>query len=387
MLYGYFLVVWEWAGPVLRFIFRYSIYNFSRFRSLKWYRKTGGLFYSFFLSIVLFIIAIELNFLWLFGTMPSIDMVSNPDLNIASEVYSDDGVLLGKFFQENRDPVEFEELSENIKNALIVTEDIRFYEHWGVDPRSVVGAIVSTAKGDKRGGSTITQQLAKNLYKTRRRKSTGLLGYIPGLRTVISKSKEWITSLKLEMYYTKDEILTMYLNTVDFGHNTFGIKVASESYFGVKPIDLTVPQAAMLVGMLKGPTLYSPLKNPKNCLKRRNEVIAKLLKYEKITQAEHDKYVKQPLGVNFKTYKYSDGMAPYFRTAVARSLEEWQEESGYNIYTDGLIIHTTLDSRMQAHAESAVKIQMKQLQKRFNEHWAGMKPWKMNATDKNRMDF
>lgn len=340
----------------------------------------GSLAYSFFLTIILLVIAIEINFLWLFGTMPGINMVSNPDLNIASEVYSADGVLLGKFFQENRDPVEYNELGENIKNALIVTEDIRFYDHWGIDPKGVLAAVYSTATGQKRGGSTITQQLAKNLFKTRRRKSTGLLGYIPGVRTFISKSKEWITSVKLEIWYTKDEILTMYLNTVDFGHNTFGIKVAAESYFGVKPADLSVSQAAMLVGMLKGPTLYSPLKHPDNCLKRRNEVIGKLLKYGKISKIEHDKYVKQPLGVTYKVYKYSEGMAPYFRTAVAKSLEEWQRESGYNIYTDGLIIHTTLDSRMQKHAEEAVKIQMKQLQKRFNDHWAGMKPWKMNAT-------
>ncbi|HRE74269.1 MAG TPA: transglycosylase domain-containing protein [Flavobacteriales bacterium] len=377
----------ELLSPLAKRIFRFSIFNWSKFRSLRWFIKPLSLLYSFFLSIALFVLAIELNFLWLFGTMPSISMVANPDLPTASEVYSADGVLLGKFFQENREPIEFGDLNNNIINALVVTEDVRFYKHWGIDLKSIAGAVYSTARGDKRGGSTLTQQLAKNLFKTRKRRSTGLLGYLPYVNTVIAKSKEWITAVKLEMFYTKEDILTMYLNTVDFGHNTFGIKVAAHSYFGVYPKDLSVPQASLLVGLLKAPTYYSPLKNPERCLKRRNTVIGQLLKYGKITTEEHDLYCSSPLGVEYREYSYSEGIAPYFRTAVAKSLSEWQKESGYNIFSDGLIIHTTLDSRMQAHAERAVAIQMKALQQRFKMHWSDRKPWQDKATAKNKDGF
>lgn len=369
--------------PLLHRLFLYSLFNFKNFRKARWYWKPFRLLYTLFLSVFLFVFAIEINFLWLFGTMPSIDMVSNPDLAVASEIYSADGVLMGKFFSENREPVEYKDLNKNIINALVVTEDVRFYKHYGIDFQSIAGAVISTAKGDKRGGSTITQQLAKNLYKTRKKRSTGLLGYLPYVSTFVAKSKEMITAVKLEMFYTKEDILTMYLNTVDFGHNTFGIKVAAQSYFGVNPNELTVPQAAMLIGMLKAPTSYSPLKNPKRSLERRNVVIGQLLKYGKISKKEHDLYVKQPLGVAFKEYSYSEGIAPYFRTALAKSLAQWQKETGYNIFTDGLIIHTTLDSRMQMHAEKAVQVQMKMLQQRFKAHWAGRKPWTITATAKN----
>lgn len=382
LFYYYWLWIKESSEPVLRRIFSKSWFNFKWFWSTKWYFKLISSFYSFFLSIFLYVLAIELNVLWLFGSMPSVEMVSNPDLDIASEVYTEDGVLIGKFFKENREPIVFEQLNENIVNCLIVTEDVRFYKHWGIDFKSVGGAVVSTVKGDKRGGSTITQQLAKNLFKTRREKSSGLLGYIPGIRTVIAKSKEWITAIKLEVYYTKNDILTMYLNTVDFGHNTFGIKVASQSYFGVDPKDLSIPQAATLVGMLKAPTSYSPIKNPERSLERRNVVITQLKKYGKISDQEYEQYIQTELGVNFKPYSYETGLAPYFRTAVAKFLSDWQKESGYNIYRDGLIIHTTINSRMQQHAEKAVALQMKELQHRFNIHWAGQKPW-VNATTKN----
>lgn len=375
----YFLWIREALTPLARRIFGKSIYHWKWFRKVRWYKKLLSIVYSFFLSIICFVVAIEINFLWLFGSMPSIDMVSNPDLDVASEIYSEDGVLLGKYFRENREPVIFGELGENIVNCLIVTEDVRFYKHWGIDFRSIGGAVVSTVKGDKRGGSTLTQQLAKNLFKTRREKSSGLLGYIPGIRTVVAKSKEWITAIKLEVYYTKNDILAMYLNTVDFGHNTFGIKVASQSYFGVSPAELSIPQAATLVGMLKAPTTYSPIRHPERSLERRNVVIGQLKKYGKITEEEYQQFIKAELGVNFKAYSYDEGLAPYFRTAVAKSLAKWEQETGHNIYRDGLIIHTTLNSRMQYHAERAVALQMKELQQRFNIHWYGRKPWSTDA--------
>jgi penicillin-binding protein 1A len=161
----------EVVRPLLHRLFLYSLFNFKNFRKARWYWKPFRLLYTLFLSVFLFVFAIEINFLWLFGTMPSIDMVSNPDLAVASEIYSADGVLMGKFFSENREPVEYKDLNKNIINALVVTEDVRFYKHYGIDFQSIAGAVISTAKGDKRGGSTITQQLAKNLYKTRKKRS------------------------------------------------------------------------------------------------------------------------------------------------------------------------------------------------------------------------
>jgi penicillin-binding protein 1A len=378
------LAFWQvYALPFFNKIFHYSIYNFKNFKKLKWYLKPASLIYTIILSIAIYVTAVEINFLWLFGSMPGTNMVFNPDLNVASEIYSADGKLIGKYFKEHREPVTYHEINQETINALIVTEDVRFFKHYGIDFKGIAGAAYSTIQGDKRGGSTLTQQLVKNLFKTRRKKSSGILGYIPGVRTLIAKSKEWITAVKIELFYTKQEILTMYLNTVEFGHNTYGIKVAALNYFGVLPAQLTYPQAAMLIGMLKAPSYYSPLKHPQRCIERRNIVLAQLLKYNKITRQEYEEYSKAPLGVNYNEYNYNDGIAPYFRTAVAKQLEKWQQESGYNIYTDGLIIHTTLNAAMQENAERAVAVKMKELQERFKIHWAGSKPWLINATKQN----
>lgn len=372
---------------IFRPIFRFSIYNWKAFRKHRWYIKPLSLLYTLFITLVLYVIAIQINFLWMFGSMPSIDMVENPELAMASEVYSADGVLLGKYFAENREPIKYDQIGQNVVNALIYTEDARFYKHYGIDPYGTAAAMVQTARGDKRGGSTITQQLAKNLFKTRKQKSNGWLGSIPGVRTVVVKSKEWITAVKLEWKYSKRDILMMYLNTVDFGHNTFGISVAAKTYFGKPSKDLSVSEAATLIGMLKAPTYYSPLKHPKRCLERRNVVIGQLLKYKKITKEQHDKYVKDSLGLNYKEYDYSEGMAPYFRTAVARSLDKWMKESGKSIYTGGLKIYTTLDTRYQKYAEQSVQTNMKALQKRFKDHWAGQNPWMIKANWKSKEGF
>ena len=381
---------WIFRNVVKRFfypIFYYSVYNRKNFKATRWYYKPLSLLYSLFLSIVFFVLAIQLNFLWMFGTMPSIDMVENPELAMASEVYSADGILLGKYFSENREPIKYEQIGQNVVNALVYTEDARFYKHYGIDPYGTAGAVMQTVKGDKRGGSTITQQLAKNLFKTRKQKSSGWLSSIPGFKTIIVKSKEWITAVKLEWKYSKPEILMMYLNTVDFGHNTFGIAVAAKTYFGVKSNELSIPQAATLIGMLKAPTYYSPLKHPQRCLQRRNVVLGQLLKYKKISKKQHDQFLKIPLELHYKEYDYTEGMAPYFRTAVARHLEKWMRESGKSIYTGGLKIYTTLDTRYQKNAERSVNEFMKILQRRFNDHWAGTKPWLIDANWKNKDGF
>ena len=203
-------------------------------------------------SVILFFCAIELNFLWLFGYSPTMQDIKDPITAYASEVYSADGKLLGRYYRENRSPVEYNEISPDVIHALVATEDARFYNHGGVDVFSFFSSVASTAKGDKRGGSTITQQLAKNLFETRKRKSQGLLSKVPVLKTLIFKCKEWITALKIEHAYSKNDIITLYLNTVPFGNNSYGIKTASLKYFNKTPAKLSTVEAAMLVGMLKG---------------------------------------------------------------------------------------------------------------------------------------
>ncbi|HLP13689.1 MAG TPA: transglycosylase domain-containing protein [Flavobacteriales bacterium] len=383
-------IVWTWENVVKRAfrpVLKFSMYNWAVFRKRRWFIMPLSFIYTIFITVFLFFVAVYLNFLWMFGSMPSIDMVENPELAMASEVYSADGVLLGKYFSENREPIKYDQIGQNVINALVYTEDARFYKHYGIDPYGTAGAIIQTAKGDKRGGSTITQQLAKNLFKTRKQKSNGWIGGLPVIRTVVAKTKEWITALRLEYNYSKPDILMMYLNTVDFGHNTFGISVAAKTYFGVESKKLSIPQASMLIGMLKAPTTYSPLKHPDKCMERRNVVLGQLLKYEKITKAQYDKFIKEPLGINYKEYNYSEGIAPYFRTAVARYLKKWSEESGKSIYTGGLKIYTTLDTRFQKHAEASVAHNMKIIQARFKAHWAGQSPWMIKADWKNRDGF
>lgn len=392
LLFTYLWIAIEWLfqkviKPVIKPVFRYSLYNWKRFKQTKWYYKPLSFLYTLFITMFMYVVAVQMNFLWMFGSMPSIDMLENPELAMASEIYSADGVLIGKYFAENREPIKYEQIGQNVVHALVYTEDVRFYKHYGIDPYGTAGAIIQTASGDKRGGSTITQQLAKNLFKTRKQKSNGWLGKIPGISTIVVKSKEWITAVKLEWKYSKPDILMMYLNTVDFGHNTFGISVAAKTYFGKKSKELTIPEAATLIGMLKAPTYYSPLKHPERCVERRNVVIGQLLKYGKISKTEHDKFIKEPLNLRYKEYNYTEGIAPYFRTAVARYLEKWSKESGKSIYTGGLKIYTTLDTRYQMHAEKAVAEHMKVLQKRFKDHWAGNKPWLIEANWQKKDGF
>lgn len=356
-------------GLLLKYLF--SVPFFAK----KWWQKvlvrTGQLL----LILLLIIVAIEVNFLWLFGQSPDIRDLKEPDINIASELYSADSILIGKYYIENRIPVEFHELSPLLINTLLAAEDIRFYKHNGIDIKATIAAIWSTAKGDKRGGSTITQQLVKNLYKTRHKNKKGLLGNIKGVNIIVDKSKEWINALKLEFFYSKEEILTMYLNTVDFGSHSFGIKAASRTFFNKRPAELTAEEAALIIGLLKAPTYYSPVLNKENSLRRRNNILAQMGKYGFLKEKETDSLQNIPICLKFRQPVPDQTDATYFKDAVARSLQAWSKESGYNIYTDGLKIYTTIDSKLQAHAESAVKKHMTRLQKKFFEHWQGKNPW------------
>lgn len=336
--------------------------------------------------VVLFFCALELNFLWLFGYSPTRKDIKSPAINVVSELYTSDGKLIGKYFKENRTPVEYDSISPALIDALVATEDVRFYKHSGIDVRSLVSSIVSTASGEKRGASTITQQLAKNLYSTRNRKSQGFVKYIPLVRTIIYKLKEWVTAYKLESYYTKNEILTLYLNTVPFGNNTFGIKTATKRYFNKNVNRLQVEEAAVLVGMLKATTTYNPIRNPEKALERRNTVLSQMQKYDYLTEKEFLKYSARPLKITpGKIDEGSDGDS-YLRSAVSRYLEKWCEENDYDLYADGLKIYTTIDSRMQKYAEEAVNNHMKILQRRFENVWGNENPWR-TSDGKEILDF
>ena len=336
--------------------------------------------------IILFFCAIELNFLWLFGYSPSRRDIQMPNMRIASEVYTADGKLIGRYYKENRTPIEYKQLTSQTINALVATEDVRFFSHSGIDVRSLLSSVLSTAKGDKRGASTITQQLAKNLYRTRTNKQQGLIKKIPVVRTVVYKLKEWITAFKLENQYTKEEILTMYFNTVPFGSNTFGLKTAAKKYFNKDTDKLKVEQAAMLVGMLKASTTYNPEYNPEKALERRNVVLSQMEKYNYLSHDEYERYSKKPLNLALGKVEDDTRGDSYLRTAVARYLEEWCNDNGFDLYESGLKIYTTIDSKLQKYAEEAVADQMKILQTRLNNVWGNQNPWR-DSEGKEIEDF
>ncbi len=348
-----------------------SVPSFAR----SWWQKALFRAVQLLIIFLLLIVAIDLNFLGLFGDSPEVKDLKEPDISIASELYAADSSQIGKYYIENRIPITYTELSPLIINTLLAAEDIRFYQHNGVDVRATFAAIWSTAKGERRGGSTITQQLVKNLYKTRHKNQKGLLGNVKGLNIAIDKSKEWINALKLEYYYSKEEILTMYLNTVDFGSHSFGIKAASRTFFNKLPAELQAEEASLIIGLLKAPTYYSPVANKENALRRRNSILSQMGKYGFLSDQEADSLQKLPIKLKFRQPVPDATDATYFKDAVARSLQEWSKESGYDIYTDGLKIYTTIDPQLQAYAEVAVEKHMKKLQLRFFEHWEGQNPW------------
>ena len=346
------------------------------FKGRPWYIKIVSTVASLVVMFVLYLLAVNFNFLWLFGKSPSMQTIKDKRPAQASEIYSADGQQIGKFFSENRTPVDYEDVSPVFWQALIDTEDERFYSHHGIDFTAFGAALKDyLLHDDARGASTITQQLAKNLFRVRTEYSTGLLGRIPGLKMLIMKSKEWITAYKLEYFFTKEEILTQYANTVDFGSNAFGIKTAAKTYFGITPKELTAEQAAVLVGMLKATTYYNPRIHPDNAIKRRNIVLDNMVKHNHLTQAAFDSLKTTEIELDFNVENAYDGKANYFREAVANELREWCRDNGYDLYTDGLQIYTTLDTRMQRYAEAAATKQMRQVQNNFNQHWGKTNPW------------
>ena len=334
------------------------------------------------ISIFSFILSVNYNPYNLFGDMPSLQDLEKPESELSSELYSSDNKLLGKYFRYNRSPIEFNDLSEKLITTLLVTEDIRYYDHSGIDLKGLVRAsygvfkniLTFGASGLEGGGSTITQQLAKNLFKIRR-ENKGKLSNVPFLGLVISKVKEWIVSIKLEEFYTKKEILAMYLNTAEYGSNSYGIKVASKTYFNKLPSELNYNESSIIVGLLNKPTKYNPYFNPENALKKRAEIFYNLYKYEIINKTLYDSLKNSGLGLTYKVENQNAGQATYFRTVVRNYLISWAKENNYDLFSDGLKIYTTINSQMQAHAEKAVSDQMSRLQKIFDDHWDGKNPW------------
>ena len=309
-----------------------------------------------------------------FGTMPTFDELENPRTNLATEIISADGKVLGTYYIENRSNVRYSELSHYMPEALISIEDERFTEHSGIDERALFRVAFGVLTGNKKGGgSTITQQLAKNLFPRGENLSTGKL--------VLRKFQEWITATKLEHNYSKEEIIAMYLNTVAFGHNAYGIRSAASTFFDKKPSEMNIEECALMAGVVNAPTRYSPVRNPQWSLERRNLVLKKMAENGYITPTECDSISLIPIDMShFSIKDHNSGQATYFREFLRGELNEWAKNTTradgqpYNIYRDGLRIYTTIDSRMQRYAEEAVREFMGgELQPMFYKHWKGQK--------------
>jgi penicillin-binding protein 1A len=337
-------------------------------------RKSVRILWKFFWGGLGFVTLLFLaaNF-GLFGKMPSVQQLENPEADLASEIISADGVLMGKYYSENRSEVKYREISPNVIHALIATEDERFYDHSGIDMQAI-GRVVFTA-GTQGGGSTLTQQLAKMMLK-QGRKNRLMRGF--------EKIKEWIVAVKLERNFTKEEIIALYLNRAPWG-NVYGIRNASRTYFQKEPIDLNIEEAAVLVGMLKG-FIYEPIRHAKSSLNRRNVVINQMAtcKQQYITPAQAEQLKRKPLITNFKKMDENVGIAPYYRAALVPIIKAWCKEhknpktdEPYNLYRDGLRFYTTIDSRMQAYAEQSVEEHMPQIQAKLNSYFKikGDKIW------------
>ncbi len=314
----------------------------------------------FFYGLGAFVLLLILINFGVFGKMPSLAQLENPSIMLATEVYGDDGTPMGKYYKErgNRSNVNYKDISKHVIDALIATEDERFYEHSGIDAKSLARAVMKL--GSDGGASTISQQLAKNMLDQ---------GSKNIVRRVIEKLKEWIIAVKLERNFTKQEIIALYLNTVPFGENTYGIRNASLTFFQKEPDRLAVEEAAVLVGMLKGNTLYNPNRNMKAAFNRRNTVLNQMVKNNYLSEVEYKKLIVQPIRQNFKKLDENNGIAPYFLDVIRDELKKWCKENknqngdNYDLYEDGLRIYTTINPRMQLYAEEAVAKHMPVLQR------------------------
>ncbi|MFI5451015.1 transglycosylase domain-containing protein [Pedobacter sp. UC225_61] len=342
--------------------------NIKKYNLRLWKLLIGGMVF-----FALFIVSIGFG---LFGDIPSFRAIEHPKSNEATEILSEDGKVIGTYFVKNRSNINYSEISPNVVNALIATEDVRFLSHSGIDFKRTFTIFAYALMGKKQGGSTITQQLALNLFSEEGRQKNYF-------KRIIQKFQEWVIAVKLERNYTKEEIITMYLNTVDFGNQAFGIKSAARVYFNTTPDKLTVPQAAVLVGIQRGITRYSPTKNPERSLTRRNTVMALMVKADLLTAEQFEKEKVKPLDLHFNAATTNDGVAPYFRAVLKSEVRKILEDRSitnngipYDLDRDGLKITTTINYDMQVYAEQAQKEYMKILQQQFTNSWKGRNPFK-----------
>ncbi len=343
-------------------------------------KRFNGIFWKSIIGIILFFTLIILGTgFGLFGELPSFRDLENPKSNLASVIYSEDKVELGTYYIQNRSNVRFKDISPNVINALVATEDVRFLEHSGIDFKRTFTIIFYNLVGKKQGASTITQQLALNLFSEKGRERSVI-------KRIPQKLKELIVAVKLERNYTKEEIITMYLNTVDFGNNSFGIRAAARTYFNTTPAKLTPYQAATLVGILKGTSMYSPTRNPERSLARRNLILQKMADEGFLSEEEAETQKQKKLSLEFNPTSHSEGLATYFRAVLKKDIQQAFKEmaitkadgSSYDLDRDGLRIYTSINSKMQRYAEEAQREYMKTLQQEFNRHWKGRDAFKGN---------
>jgi len=363
-----------------------------------WFAKAIKYVWIFFLCVLLglplYLFTVSIDLFGLYGGMPSIKEVENPENDLSSELISADSVSLGRYFRFNRSQITYHDLSEELANTLLLSEDHRFFQHSGLDfqayIRVIFGLLTFNPAG---GGSTITQQLAKNLYT--RNPDRSLDGHLAALgkypKRIVQKSKEWIISVDLEKNFTKEEIMAMYLNTAEFSTNTYGIKVASETYFNKTPDSLNLQESAMLVGMLQNPTYYNPVRRPENALRKRNEVLHKVYRhgYKIKNRQQYDSLAALPLGLNLQIQNQNAGLATYFRTVIGNYLLAYCKNRGIDLYNSGLRIYTTIDSRLQRYAEKAVEEHMRNLQSEFDTQWKSRQgnPWRDDDTQAEIPNF
>jgi penicillin-binding protein 1A len=347
-----------------------------------WYKKGVKAiwiaFICFMLGLPTYIFCVSINLFGFFGDMPSLRDIENPENDLSTELISADGISLGRYFRFNRSQVSYNQLSPELINTLLISEDHRFHDHSGLDFLAflrVLYGVITFDVSAKGGGSTVTQQLAKNLFTINPELNGSLARLGPLSKRVIQKTKEWIISIELEKNFTKEEIIAMYLNTCNFGSNAFGIKVASETYFKKRPAIVNIQESAVLIGLLQNPSLYNPRYNPNNALAKRNQVLYKLYSHGYFERRQYDSLAALPIQLKYSVQNQNAGIAPYFLNAIESDLERWCKEHGYNLLESGLKIYTTIDSRMQRHANAAVSESMKAQQQIFNEHWRGRNPW------------
>lgn len=330
--------------------------------------------WSFVLFVILFFVGVNFGLL---GEMPDLQAIQNPRNAVSTTIYSADFEVLGSYYTQNRIEVSYDELSPYLVKGLVATEDKRFYSHSGIDLKGLFRAVILTGLlgRDGGGGSTLTQQLAKNLFHQD-------FGKAGAIRRMIQKLKEWVLAAKIERTFTKEEIINLYFNTIGFGYNSYGIKTASFTYFYKTPKELKPEEAAMLVAMLNGPTLYNPVKHPERTKERRNLVMRRMVEAKAITQAQYDVLADKDIKLNFHNPDFREGTGTYIREYIRQELQNWCDKnkkpdgSAWDIYEDGLKVFTTIDSRMQKYAENAMAAHLTTLQDAYFKEWKGKDPWK-----------